>query len=91
MSDHTPGPWSVGRLDLNEQRKIFGSSHELVATAAWELDSQHPTMEANARLIAAAPDLLDAARAVVGNANHDCLLDAIADCRHAIAKAEGKA
>ena len=52
MSEHTPGPW---RFDGCE---IIGNSR-IVATTAW-CSGMGPEDEANAHLIVAAPDLLDA-------------------------------
>jgi hypothetical protein len=58
------------------------------------LSDYHET-EANARLIAAAPDLLDTARLIVKLADSDASEQAfnacINDARAAIAKAEGRA
>ena len=54
MSAHTPGPWDVP----NKSVKIRGCN--FLATVHWDDDEA----EANARLIAAAPDLLAALEAV---------------------------
>ena len=65
---HTPGPWVVSK-DSNKVRRIFaGESGPQVATASvfanWmpveRLAEAHATADANARLIAAAPDMLEA-------------------------------
>lgn len=66
---HTPGPWShdyrkTGRVGYSQE--VFDQTGELIATAAWypvKLDDVTTTTnrEANARLIASAPDLLAAA------------------------------
>jgi hypothetical protein len=62
MSAFTPGPWSVG-----PRREIFGQAFD--DSAKWICDKVRggspSTADANARLIAAAPDLLDALKAVV--------------------------
>ena len=55
MSEHTPGPW---RVDCGEYSDEYVLRNGLVTHTEAE-------REANARLIAAAPDLLAAARAVV--------------------------
>jgi len=87
---HTPGPWEIDFSDMEITRgqKVVGY-----------LDKVN---EANARLIAAAPDLLEALKLFVGSEHSDsCIasLDAegeLAGCdcglvegRAAIAKAEG--
>jgi hypothetical protein len=59
MSRHTPGPWQA--LDASEVGAIFINSGEgpvadIYAKDAWWSDSE----KADARLIAAAPDLLEA-------------------------------
>ena len=64
MSAHTPGPW---RLNALSAHKVIADSLEFVADCG--TSSTHPAVEnrcaANARLIAAAPDLLEAARGAV--------------------------
>lgn len=76
---------------------------------AWEDTNEgapgdHPENEANARLIAAAPDLLEACRGVdvlyaelhkalgglVGDPSYDIVIEAVRKARTAIAKAEGR-
>lgn len=55
----TPGPWNLGSLDRNGQRTVNGGPI-LVAVVAHEcIASREPEMEANARLIAAAPRMYD--------------------------------
>ena len=82
---HTPGPWTVA-----PRWKIQGR-HYLVA----EVDIRHDAADANARLIAAAPDMLtavDMARAVleVVVTRNEAERLALAMCRAAIAKAKGE-
>ncbi len=92
MSKHTPGPWKhtyMPRLSV-----IHGPNGEHVAdTGAWR-DDEHPEMRANAHLIAAAPDLLEALEVLIANAevNYDARqwLDGKAKARAAIAKAKGE-
>jgi len=96
MSKHTPGPW---RIKWGEN--IFGGER-LVANAGshqQNFDTEKAAAEnkANARLIAAAPDLLEALKAVVtedgkGWTNLTVGSDStLAAAVAAIAKAEGKA
>ena len=67
MSKHTPGPWGLSDIDATHSmfnglfaRPVFafhggkGDKHPAMAYGSAE------TVEANARLIAAAPDLLEA-------------------------------
>ena len=59
---HTPGPWFVAEPDSNEQ-PIVRAEHIEIATC-WHhcVESIRLEAEANARLIAAAPDLLAAVK-----------------------------
>jgi hypothetical protein len=65
MAGHTPGPWAVTPM-VRGCTNAFYISGNLAANNS-EVDigtvgpSLNPSMEANARLIAAAPDFLDAA------------------------------
>ena len=80
---HTPGPWTVDRIECDCGR---GSGHRIV-TESDDLGSSEN--RANARLIASAPELLEALEHVVEmapNHNHDWVMKA----RHAIAKATGQ-
>lgn len=61
MSNHTPGPWSktVSKVKRNEgQLIVVASTGLLIAT----INDQKFECDDNARLIAAAPDLLAAAQ-----------------------------
>ena len=97
---HTPGPWKMGFNFTNEQA-IIGKDGVVVADASWtggsgcELSIDNP---ADAKLIAAAPDLLDALQDLFGaDMEHvlmgdgkDDQIEAIAKARAAIAKATGE-
>lgn len=83
---HTPGPWRVNeKTSLVEQDDPLG----LFVADCRMLDEGR----ANAHLIAAAPDMLDALKTILGdpdimcthNGNHFCSFDVV---RAAIAKAE---
>ena len=54
MSDHTPGPWQVRQAE-----EMFAIASEHGWIAAIEGDGDENVDRANARLIAAAPDLLE--------------------------------
>lgn len=99
---HTPGPWRAALTDDKGPREgefelaclehhIFGTN--IYAPGEYYSDNlaEH---EANARLIAAAPDLLDALKVilelasdVLSNPKYDGI---VSDARYAIAKAEGR-
>lgn len=89
MSAHTPGPWTAVQ-DGNVDWYIVDENESVIVFGLSEPD---------ARLIAAAPDMLDLARNVAGidhrylNTNNDILLRAVLEwmeqARAAIAKAEG--
>ena len=92
---HTPGPWTyeIGR----GCKTISGRYHEIADTVGLdnELGGQD---EANARLIAAAPELLEALKAILdidnppwGHPGHIDFNEGIEKAREAIAKAEGDA
>ena len=82
---HTPGPWGFDiesgdawRVDAGEKNVAWG----------------HSETTYNARLISAAPDLLEALKVAQGRIHSDCCsFDCISDCaqaRAAIAKATGE-
>jgi hypothetical protein len=97
---HTPGPWYVGS-GTYECRNIYsvasvtddeGFTYQpIVATAE---DDGIGCWDANARLIAAAPDLLEALRSAVNDADAWGLADDECDwlplARAAIARATGE-
>ena len=101
MSDrHTNGPWVVG-----EKKNVSGilnieilgeHGYSLVANcygtttglADWYAGARH--VDANARLIAAAPDMLEALRGVVDAYENGGMIEPIFAARAAIAKATGE-
>ncbi|MGS6394294.1 hypothetical protein ACVG01_17090 [Pseudomonas aeruginosa] len=99
---HTPGPWEIERYS-DGLIQIVGniravSDHEEHVTTVVEAVTRGD--EANARLIAAAPELLEALQGMIevygGQYNDDCLpkssteLELIQQARAAIAKATGQ-
>jgi len=62
MSKHTPGPWEIKRHFDSCYRYISAPEHIALAQVVWcvEEEERSPVCEANAHLIAAAPDLLEA-------------------------------
>jgi hypothetical protein len=99
---HTPGPWELGYSDLGSQ--IISSADGYVAVVHyWSRPEQE--MKANARLIAVAPELLEALEALelAANTVNGCytrnpgnfavalreMIEKAAEARAAIAKAKG--
>lgn len=85
---HTPGPWEVTDYGVEFEGARFGE----VAFVVSKEREQFEATEANARLIAAAPDLLSALEDFIsaldgGAVNYDYLA---ASARAAIAKARGE-
>ena len=93
MTEHTPGPWYV-RLAMD----LTGYPMYAIAGMSGDQKRDLPTLQANARLIAAAPELLDLLRQAEAMWLNDlCYAESatpgrkFADAvRAAIAKATGK-
>ena len=66
MIGFTPGPWTI-RPHGKRPRAIFGATNAEPLAAVFS-DGHNESKHANARLIAAAPDLLDALRYAVEEA-----------------------
>lgn len=62
---HTPGPWDITASAANDGRLIVEDDigHPICALSLRGVQGDTRKMSANAKLIAAAPDLLDALRA----------------------------
>lgn len=105
---HTPGPWKVeqpaeGRPSYSAVSSWHWRELALVVTRMHGADADHPEGLANARLIAAAPDLLSALRNAVWILEHSPALlsevlpdgatieERVSEHRAVIAKAEGRA
>ena len=89
---HTPGPWWVERrlgdaLQVNGKHRGEGSSYCVASINHWEGDADR----ANARLIAAAPALLSAAKEALASVTlGGCSQSARSMLADAIDKAEGR-
>ena len=61
---HTPGPWFAEDLIEGTDQEFIGVSSDNVNNIAdvWAIDTTQEQCQANARLIAAAPELLEALR-----------------------------
>jgi len=103
VSDHTPGPWiaegwcsgkspdaGCGVVASHDERKISNPSRGIVAWATRHVGQTSIEVEANARLIAAAPDLLAALEAVMDEWREGYGLRCEKQVRAAIAKATGQ-
>jgi hypothetical protein len=103
MSKHTPGPWdSIARLSGSENHKgyrvVSASRRHLVADVI-PVDEDGNEGGANARLIAAAPELLNALCSLLRHVERarEQVLFSVGDdgpeafARAAIAKAKGEA
>ena len=99
MSKHTPGPWSYRKVPRKQEWEINTWRCPNLGHESWTGMSvvfgcdDYPKMgkivgEANARLIAAAPDLLLALRCIAGYLDIE---NARQEARAAIAKATGEA
>lgn len=90
MSKHTKGPWEVHGDAIMAEPNSHIEDTALGIAYVMDHDSERPASvtRANARLIAAAPDLLDALIAVV--AISDRKHDAWDAAKAAIAKATGE-
>lgn len=102
QAKHTAGPWSIYNRPINgnlpePERFVFGVKGEhLLTTCLLFQDTgvSGETVEANARLIAAAPDLLEAAIFAEQTYRYpsdvESEIEALEKLRKAIAKVEGK-
>lgn len=63
-SKHTPGPWRNGSVHIVADVESIGKKTEVIVCHVWNRGSDAQTA-ANARLIAAAPELLAALQAIL--------------------------
>lgn len=98
MNKHTPGPWIAFGGGMGDTRIVAAvgsrAAGKLICDCAFTHALEGAEFQANAQLIAAAPDLLDIAReaydylsTIVENRAN---LTWLAKVRDAIAKAEGR-
>ena len=63
---HTPGPWKIRKSVLARNDFAIAAEHFIIAETFWHVGpAMFKDAEANARLIAAAPDLLAACETAV--------------------------
>ena len=98
MSEHTPGPWQVrgpskvpGRKDMTGDFAIV-SNGKIIAEAFFQIAKEYyAPAEANARLIAAAPDLLKILKRLLASCEYnDPETEAMRLATEIIAKVEGR-
>ena len=82
MSQHTPGPWGVDGRDITTEIDTIATVH----------NSGTPIGDANARLIAAAPEMVAFIKNIVACSYHDTSHDSalLVDARALLAKVEGQ-
>ena len=99
MNKHTPGPWAPGHPDQDNDRHVVCSLSEGWSVVALQADPAKYDPEADARLIAAAPELLEEAEKLIDlhvkamNGEQSDLVQwdsAVLNLRSAIAKAKGE-
>lgn len=87
---HTPGPWAVSTRGVGAPM-IWGNGHEVAQVRYWSGSENVDEVDVNARLIAAAPELLEAAKIAdnllsIRDAEPD-IVDALYNLRIAITRA----
>ena len=88
MAAHTPGPWAAIEIKGDPLRSFaIDASVYLGSLAVWPVHSDE--MQANAQLIAAAPDLLAALEFVARDLNTDMPAETAAIVQSAINLAKG--
>lgn len=97
--NHTPGPWTIGKVGSYCTKEgyvpINSDSYFAFAEVVWEFEDSPDSKtsrecRANARLIAAAPDLLNALKEVASVLGLNGCYEAQDRARNAIAKATGE-
>lgn len=89
MNKHSPGPWSFEVEENGDKFKLSDVNNEVVVGGCGCCDSPWCNL-ADARLIAAAPDLLEALKVVLDDLMYKHHARVIDVAHAAIAKAEGK-
>lgn len=99
MSKHTPGPWEIDEQDYGDELWFGGTGCGLVTVNGWsnggrkDQPDEWAQLLTDARLIAAAPELLEALKGMVEHfwiAGSEAEWDAIQKATKTIAKAEGQ-
>jgi len=91
IAQHTPGPWRLDTPEPDGEIIVMDEQDVSVATCWKQPLDPDVWVESNARLIAAAPDLLDAAELVVARWERGDLAEAVRELSAAVAKAKAGA
>lgn len=89
MNRHTPGPWQYAFEGGTAAFIVDADGTTVCKLSVTKNSTAHSSLAANVRLIAAAPDLLAALKALVED-QRDASLPVLAQAREAIEKAEGE-
>ncbi len=91
MNKHTPGPWGCTTRKGSWDWVVYRDSNIEICQLFHDGTDMNETGEANARLIAAAPDMLLALKALLEDSKHlPTHMDVMKAARDAIGKAEGR-
>lgn len=100
MTDHTPGPWGASGVHVRTETHTVAVAVGQTRKAPWDgpdASVDYDQCCANARLIAAAPDLLEALEEVLEDITHEdhvpgdwSVQVVVRKAREAIAKAKGE-
>lgn len=94
--NHTPGPWEWAEANMDAAKRINGPSGIEVMHVVFTGNADMKISDADAALIAAAPDLLEALKLLLSQADtsdpyeHVTVGKHITRAERAIAKAEGR-
>jgi hypothetical protein len=72
MSKHTPGPWSIGKPAMHRDYPYIVAPNGVVVCNV-KSSMNRPQAKVDACLIAAAPELLAALKAILGNNDTDAI------------------
>ena len=86
---HTPGPWFYNRDEGGMHGHVISTGDYIICDLPEAGDGAAPHTEANARLIAVAPDLLEAAVLVTERWESGDLAEAVRMLDDAVAQAKG--
>lgn len=90
MSAHTPGPWTLGsRVISADTHDTFNVAVALLSSAREAPELSEDERAANGRLIAAAPDLLEALEEMVDAVGFGSEDPSVERARAAVVKARG--
>jgi hypothetical protein len=91
---HTPGPWSYNQDEGGYHGHVISTGDYIICDLPDAGDGAAPHTEANARLIAAAPDMLSLLKrlneAFYVKGTHKALLPVMAETKPLIARAKGR-